>query len=124
MLNDGVYQYPPFGINRIRLEFKGARPVIKSASAVTVLIESDWNLKQEGENAIQMALRVLIESDWNLKFLTPEEADEEIDVLIESDWNLKETFYISLSLCPYVLIESDWNLKTFVWNKVTNQNEY
>ena len=22
-----------------------------------------------------------------------------------------------------VLIESDWNLKTFVWNKVTNQNE-
>ena len=32
-----------------------------------VLIESDWNLKQEGENAIQMALRVLIESDWNLK---------------------------------------------------------
>ena len=77
------------GINRIRLEFKGARPTAieinhKSINRIrlefkgrpgpagtmegTVLIESDWNLKQNNkEIADIVAELVLIESDWNLK---------------------------------------------------------
>ena len=34
------------GINRIRLEFKVSQPVITGLDGGTVLIESDWNLKE------------------------------------------------------------------------------
>ena len=54
-------------INRIRLEFKG-RPGPAGTMEGTVLIESDWNLKQNNkEIADIVAELVLIESDWNLK---------------------------------------------------------
>ena len=55
-----------------------------------VLIESDWNLKEEREDE-------LLAKDW---------------VLIESDWNLKIRRYVINRRCIlHVLIESDWNLK-------------
>ena len=34
---------------------------------MSVLIESDWNLKQRCKDLFQKSLDVLIESDWNLK---------------------------------------------------------
>ena len=53
-------------INRIRLEFKGLSSACPAA-VMSVLIESDWNLKcklipKRIEGGV-----VLIESDWNLK---------------------------------------------------------
>ena len=54
------------GINRIRLEFKVA--LYSSVPyKLSVLIESDWNLKMNGVQILCMASHVLIESDWNLK---------------------------------------------------------
>ena len=38
---------------------------------VTVLIESDWNLKKERLKQKLKVTAVLIESDWNLKLITP-----------------------------------------------------
>ena len=55
-----------FGINRIRLEFKGELEGIKW-HLKEVLIESDWNLKSTAAACTDFILCVLIESDWNLK---------------------------------------------------------
>ena len=55
-------------INRIRLEFKAVSVSAKSADAISVLIESDWNLKTFLNQYLIPALNVLIESDWNLKW--------------------------------------------------------
>ena len=128
-----VYSVTGFRINRIRLEFK-VRQCISLLIPSRVLIESDWNLKDEriwvqGEGAA-----VLIESDWNLKknlfcilkIVVPcinrirlEFKVIDIDiaatiiatVLIESDWNLKHYETQCLHYMAVVLIESDWNLK-------------
>ena len=57
---------------------------------------------------------VLIESDWNLKEIQVAEHEQSgHDVLIESDWNLKLLTGVNAPSCMIVLIESDWNLKTF-----------
>ena len=37
----------------------------------SVLIESDWNLKEEADEEIEKREKVLIESDWNLKVEEP-----------------------------------------------------
>ena len=119
-------------INRIRLEFKEYQasdiPVIKS-----VLIESDWNLKEPTSSGMRSGGKVLIESDWNLKSTVADSTDpdsfginrirlefkddsghrnpEQSIVLIESDWNLKMTDTLWKHSTERVLIESDWNLK-------------
>ena len=62
-----------------------------SASA-SVLIESDWNLKQGTFNIYSNVAMVLIESDWNLKSDKDYVKNYATTVLIESDWNLKEDF--------------------------------
>ena len=56
---------------------------------VTVLIESDWNLKKYDWSHTAQLGAVLIESDWNLKFYKLCESESSARVLIESDWNLK-----------------------------------
>ena len=80
---------PLTGINRIRLEFKvkiaGNFFILK-----TVLIESDWNLKNLSRVRSRLFRIVLIESDWNLKQEQQEPVPVQAEVLIESDWNLKE----------------------------------
>ena len=59
------------GINRIRLEFKDN--IISSNTKIsTVLIESDWNLKDTDIYLLANVECVLIESDWNLKKLWQE----------------------------------------------------
>ena len=79
---------PLTGINRIRLEFKvkiaGNFFILK-----TVLIESDWNLKNLSRVRSRLFRIVLIESDWNLKQEQQEPVPVQAEVLIESDWNLK-----------------------------------
>ena len=55
-----------YSINRIRLEFKGAR-LLNLSQSYTVLIESDWNLKIRRYVINRRCILVLIESDWNLK---------------------------------------------------------
>ena len=54
-------------INRIRLEFKERKADRRLAGRSNVLIESDWNLKEDTELWITEPITVLIESDWNLK---------------------------------------------------------
>ena len=54
---------------------------------------------------------VLIESDWNLKEDWCVDLHSLCSVLIESDWNLKEVSFIDYITLDDVLIESDWNLK-------------
>ena len=56
-------------INRIRLEFKVHIRIIRVCNPVSVLIESDWNLKPEAKWRKNKGHSVLIESDWNLKAL-------------------------------------------------------
>ena len=100
-------------INRIRLEFKEAPRTPHKPRADLVLIESDWNLKQNTVFFLRYCFQVLIESDWNLKILQGDWFAALLCVLIESDWNLKwinERFY---NILNGVLIESDWNLKLF-----------
>ena len=64
---------------------------LKSKSKwITVLIESDWNLKKRiCRRLASIWLSVLIESDWNLKMSICDKLPYVIIVLIESDWNLK-----------------------------------
>ncbi len=57
----------PNSINRIRLEFKALQKVHNRLLRVSVLIESDWNLKPYGYEKVSDEIGVLIESDWNLK---------------------------------------------------------
>ena len=76
-----------------------------------VLIESDWNLKDEtacsivvfaaGINRIRLEFKGGYHS-WTIY---------KNGVLIESDWNLKETEAADDGTINFVLIESDWNLK-------------
>ena len=40
---------------------------MESPAVMMVLIESDWNLKENGELKHDIFKDVLIESDWNLK---------------------------------------------------------
>ena len=58
------------GINRIRLEFKEYGKVQVGEVTMSVLIESDWNLKRIVADLRQKIHTVLIESDWNLKDLS------------------------------------------------------
>ena len=53
-------------INRIRLEFKDAHSR-NTFGIYLVLIESDWNLKDNEAMRQGRDFEVLIESDWNLK---------------------------------------------------------
>ena len=76
------------GINRIRLEFKGTH-VTTFRVVVNGLIESDWNLKETGGEAILPLKPGLIESDWNLKVFIDRMGNLLSFGLIESDWNLK-----------------------------------
>ena len=86
----------------------------------TVLIESDWNLKQNNkEIADIVAELVLIESDWNLKDVTGKPCPGVKGVLIESDWNLKGFYDRHLCVVHFVLIESDWNLKNIPLMKIS-----
>ena len=78
------------GINRIRLEFKGCQ-LLDDLSCQFVLIESDWNLKDQSVLYLPILSTVLIESDWNLKQFENRSSVIGDTVLIESDWNLKET---------------------------------
>ena len=99
------------GINRIRLEFKDyigndTKPCL------SVLIESDWNLKHEQTHVHTAFPLVLIESDWNLKWICKAPKTFYISVLIESDWNLKDIGCRRRPCLEEVLIESDWNLKS------------
>ena len=63
---------------------------------MSVLIESDWNLKDPRGACAVSAELVLIESDWNLKWEDTKLKTSADTVLIESDWNLKQTFDIAL----------------------------
>ena len=98
------------GINRIRLEFKECTLPV-SDKALSVLIESDWNLKVVEPPPTFVGIMVLIESDWNLK----------VRLLLCSSFPGSRINRIRLEfkgLCDsiktdscLVLIESDWNLK-------------
>ena len=79
------------GINRIRLEFKENHRGYHFGMD-SVLIESDWNLKQIVINIAEIINEVLIESDWNLKIDLQSSNVGQNTVLIESDWNLKENW--------------------------------
>ena len=59
------------------------------ALKTAVLIESDWNLKDDKNYVKNYATTVLIESDWNLKRIATNTNISADVVLIESDWNLK-----------------------------------
>ena len=84
-----AFIFTPTGrINRIRLEFKDVY-LFNSYEGDTVLIESDWNLKNPPVGLKTMEGFVLIESDWNLKLIIDGFAQLLLPVLIESDWNLK-----------------------------------
>ena len=99
-------------INRIRLEFK-EKLDSTNFKLITVLIESDWNLKVALYVFKTLPACVLIESDWNLKkelknlynaspvginrirlefkVFSRKLKQRRIEVLIESDWNLKSS---------------------------------
>ena len=79
-----------YSINRIRLEFKVDR-ILHFKSFLTVLIESDWNLKYSERTKRFENSPVLIESDWNLKKNNRIPPFVQHRVLIESDWNLKHS---------------------------------
>ena len=65
----------------------------------SVLIESDWNLKNiRYSEPVSSAKVVLIESDWNLKILESCDNSKWRRVLIESDWNLKRESIMILRL--------------------------
>ena len=66
-----------------------------TSNTLTVLIESDWNLKQGGLDGIKSDRYVLIESDWNLKWTHYNKVLEKGQVLIESDWNLKKNITVN-----------------------------
>ena len=97
-------------INRIRLEFK-AEQLQDFLIQQIVLIESDWNLKKNGNSLGRQQVVVLIESDWNLKLFSDYSSSSMSSVLIESDWNLKVVPTSKSIRWSRVLIESDWNLK-------------
>ena len=61
------------------------------AKRKSVLIESDWNLKDVTVLTEPVIFVVLIESDWNLKFSRRCVRPGFFLVLIESDWNLKRS---------------------------------
>ena len=102
----------PFqSINRIRLEFKVV-PVNMIYTRVTVLIESDWNLKLEYRLNIAASIAVLIESDWNLKWnIRCRRCTWFFRInRIRLEFKGKEGSHVK-NQCLRVLIESDWNLK-------------
>ena len=76
------------GINRIRLEFKDNTPFTYKRK-LTVLIESDWNLKCERTYFYEVRRYCInrIRLEFKAKILQINK--EGIGVLIESDWNLK-----------------------------------
>ena len=79
------------GINRIRLEFKVYPSASEASVAVFVLIESDWNLKQNNKEIADIVAerinRIRLEfKDDNFKLIY----NTRKAVLIESDWNLKD----------------------------------
>ena len=109
---DWKFEKNMYPILDTRVEFKVKAKLTWTTRSAAVLIESDWNLKDDypflgtkGENSINRirlefkGMRrtagrnvngVLIESDWNLKLFSLYEIGwPVISVLIESDWNLK-----------------------------------
>ena len=88
MAIDDDFEGGVWGINRIRLEFKVCAETGRFGTGC-VLIESDWNLKEEDRKMILPETPVLIESDWNLKDVIGRNLFRRLGVLIESEWNLK-----------------------------------
>ena len=70
MRTSRIHSCPCLRINRIRLEFKEYGKVQVGEVTMSVLIESDWNLKRIVADLRQKIHTVLIESDWNLKDLS------------------------------------------------------
>ena len=97
------------GINRIRLEFKGI-PVYTCSFTPSVLIESDWNLKEESYRYWVKTFNVLIESDWNLKIITIM-SGLKVSSINRIRLEFKVWSFEGFNIAIYVLIESDWNLK-------------
>ena len=126
---------PIFGINRIRLEFKGYDETQDMINHI-VLIESDWNLKFHPNTEPVRSVPVLIESDWNLKnfwFLKSSDMIFRINRIrlefkvvthlkgvqglvginrIRLEFKVFDIEFIRYVL--RVLIESDWNLKYII----------
>ena len=72
------------------MEFKATLSGERKEPGISVLIESDWNLKKEIMEDWVEYLKVLIESDWNLKYIAINRTPPRLAVLIESDWTLKK----------------------------------
>ena len=98
------------GINRIRLEFKVVTH-LKGVQGLVVLIESDWNLKQNNKEIADIVAERINRIRLEFKGLTDIQSGTRCIVLIESDWNLKLYQYRDQIEVVEVLIESDWNLK-------------
>ena len=61
-----VQQQPLTDINRITVEFKNGNSRTINYS-ISILIESQWNLKMLLKIFLMMLFFILIESQWNLK---------------------------------------------------------
>ena len=100
---------------------------------MSVLIESDWNLKTfkaapaifllHSINRIRLEFKEICKSNKDIhgkginrirlefKVFFNNVVYDCVIVLIESDWNLKYTRWFGQEILDHVLIESDWNLK-------------
>ena len=78
---------------------------------IAVLIESDWNLKQDSDQGELLDIRGINRIRLEFKAYTAALLSSTSSVLIESYWNLKGESNIVAISCYIVLIESDWNLK-------------
>ena len=79
---------------------------------MTVLIESDWNLKRHPAHHNTPVPRVLIESDWNLKYINDSASKLTQGRINRIRLEFKVRIFGAFSLMISVLIESDWNLKS------------
>ena len=98
-------------INRITVEFKVAKMNLKFRDFLTILIESQWNLKQHRNIFEYRLCFILIESQWNLKHRENRRYLLMRFILIESQWNLKRICTLEKLAAGLILIESQWNLK-------------
>ena len=78
---------------------------------VLVLIESDWNLKDEELKELTQLISVLIESDWNLKVSGRFRHSPFRNRINRIRLEFKVYRILHLESFFTVLIESDWNLK-------------
>ena len=70
------------------MEFKGTTGT-ELYGYPNILIESQWNLKEEAVKTNILRGTILIESQWNLKDNRRESSFRANPILIESQWNLK-----------------------------------